>query len=650
MSQQYVYSIANDFPNHSINPDQLTLEIQNSSIATALDHIDTSGDTVVIWFVDVLSGGDQTTLTSVVNAHQGTPSVASISDVTTTYYLDTSSNPVASSGSLLTLPKDTTEVATTVAVAAGPGTTTLIAKYSTPPGDLNQAIWNADTWDFNIWASCDTPSSATIVIHVYRKDSVTGAQNQIFSCSTSALQTVNTLMGVTVREPSFLGNSDDLLIITLVARNYGSSPINVTVTTGGTTHNSNIVVPLNGDQQLPTGLTFFFPSSGHALTQTAGSSPTPTATGQTWSTSNLPPISWNQGLWSFTFNVSGVVSGGGNFNILVRALDASNTATPLFSVSSYATVSAAGTVTINTYQPNFPNLGATGVNLRFVVNSSGNEIDFIAGDNTSFVKTPLSLISLSSTQGAQGWQGNVGAQGNQGWQGSIGAQGNQGWQGNQGNVGVQGNQGWQGNQGNQGRQGWQGNQGNQGWQGTQGLANGLTNIESDETQNIFFSRLPYGTTIACVSGTAYFVYLGRTVQAITPKFVEFYVTGAGAGTQTAEVGFFSTPAAPNKAAQTVSKLVSTGTVNSLTATGVCRNTSAFATSIPAGTHVWAGIRTAMATTQPTIAGLVNDYAQGHVLSTAGSGALTGTGTWTGALITTAAPGTAQCPELRGSMI
>jgi len=41
---QYKYSIQNDFPNRRVAPDRLTLEIQQSVIVTALDHIDTIGD------------------------------------------------------------------------------------------------------------------------------------------------------------------------------------------------------------------------------------------------------------------------------------------------------------------------------------------------------------------------------------------------------------------------------------------------------------------------------------------------------------------------------------------------------------------------------------------------------------------------------
>lgn len=173
----------------------------------------------------------------------------------------------------------------------------------------------------------------------------------------------------------------------------------------------------------------------------------------------------------------------------------------------------------------------------------------------------------------------------------------------------------------------------------------LTNVE--DVQRVFLSKLSVSGTFLLVSGTAYFVYLGRTVQQITPKFVEFHVSTLGAGAQTAEVGFFSTPNPPNKSAQSLTKLISSGTVDALTSTGMKRNTSAFNTAIAAGTHLWAGIRTAMATTQPTIVALIADMLQGHVQSTAGAAALSGAGPWTGAII---AINTASiCPNLRGTL-
>ena len=169
-----------------------------------------------------------------------------------------------------------------------------------------------------------------------------------------------------------------------------------------------------------------------------------------------------------------------------------------------------------------------------------------------------------------------------------------------------------------------------------------------QVPNIYNSQLSGNAGFLLLTGVAYFVYLGPTPGIIIPKFVEFHVSVIGAGTQTAEVGLFSTPAAPNKAGQSLSKLVSTGTVGALTATGVVRNSSAFATSIPANTFLWAGIRTAMVTTQPTIWGLGIDMGEGQVLSTASAGVLTGTGPWIGAIIT--ASTSVIAPDLRASLI
>jgi hypothetical protein len=151
-------------------------------------------------------------------------------------------------------------------------------------------------------------------------------------------------------------------------------------------------------------------------------------------------------------------------------------------------------------------------------------------------------------------------------------------------------------------------------------------------------------TFLGISGTAYWVYLGRTVKPVTIKFVECHVSTAGAGTQAAEIALCSSPNPPNKAAATLTKLVADATIDALTGTGVKRNTNALNYAVAAGTHLWAGIRTAMATTQPTYRALGIDMAQGRVLSTGSAGALTGTGPWTGAIIAASTSGI--CPDLR----
>lgn len=171
----------------------------------------------------------------------------------------------------------------------------------------------------------------------------------------------------------------------------------------------------------------------------------------------------------------------------------------------------------------------------------------------------------------------------------------------------------------------------------------LTIAESSDTQRVLRSPLSaHGGihTFVTITGTAYYVYVGRVVQDYTPKFVEFHITTAGAGTDTKEVGLFSTPSAPNKSAQTLTKIVATGTVDSGVSTGMKRNTAAFATLVTKGTHLWAAIRTALATTQPTIGGLAGDNSQGLVLTTTGGGALTGLTTAAGTIIAIATGTTA----------
>ena len=152
------------------------------------------------------------------------------------------------------------------------------------------------------------------------------------------------------------------------------------------------------------------------------------------------------------------------------------------------------------------------------------------------------------------------------------------------------------------------------------------------------------TAVIASSNTAYFVYMGKTSGALTVQFVKFYVTTAGAGTQNAEVGLFSTPNAPNGTAQTLTKIVANATLSSLTTTGIKSNTVALAQSVAAGTHLWAGVRFGMVTTQPTCASVAYDMNGGNLLTTASAGLLTSSSTFSGAVPIVVATG--QGPELR----
>ena len=67
----------------------------------------------------------------------------------------------------------------------------------------------------------------------------------------------------------------------------------------------------------------------------------------------------------------------------------------------------------------------------------------------------------------------------------------------------------------------------------------------------------------------------------------------------------------------------------------------------AGTHLWAGLRTAMGTSQPAVAGLCMDFSEGLILSAAGAGDLTSGTSWSGVRISIPAYlNTAIAPDLR----
>ena len=131
------------------------------------------------------------------------------------------------------------------------------------------------------------------------------------------------------------------------------------------------------------------------------------------------------------------------------------------------------------------------------------------------------------------------------------------------------------------------------------------------------------------SGVAYWVYLGFVEKSITIKKIRLFVQSAGSGAQTAEVGLASTPTAPNGGDQTLTKIYGASVVSDLTTGGGTVKTETLNQVIAARTHLWAGVRTAMASTQPLFRGFVLAWNDGRVLEVDAGGALTGTGPWSG---------------------
>jgi hypothetical protein len=68
---KYTYSIQNDFPNHIVSSNRLSLEIRSGVITIALDYIGTSGDDCDIFFKADLPTEDKTVLDGLVSIHSG---------------------------------------------------------------------------------------------------------------------------------------------------------------------------------------------------------------------------------------------------------------------------------------------------------------------------------------------------------------------------------------------------------------------------------------------------------------------------------------------------------------------------------------------------------------------------------------------------
>lgn len=128
---------------------------------------------------------------------------------------------------------------------------------------------------------------------------------------------------------------------------------------------------------------------------------------------------------------------------------------------------------------------------------------------------------------------------------------------------------------------------------------------------------------------AYWVYMGRTVTAITATHCRVWINVAGGGTQVAEIALASTPGGPvYNTGQSLTKIAATGSLDTLSV-GVRGNASSLAASIPADTHLWCGMRTAFTAAEPSIMAAGNDMDMGTLLITSTAGALTGSGPWTG---------------------
>jgi hypothetical protein len=160
-----------------------------------------------------------------------------------------------------------------------------------------------------------------------------------------------------------------------------------------------------------------------------------------------------------------------------------------------------------------------------------------------------------------------------------------------------------------------------------------------------------GATTVAITGRAYAAYLGYFATAKTWTHVRTNASAGGTGSQVAEVALATSPTAPvYDTGQTLTFVASNATLDDLTTGGIKGNTISMAYSAAAGVHMWAVIRTAMATTQPTFNSNTNSLATSDttlmVATDDSIGALPSSGTY--AFVTLASRSLNRIPYLFAS--
>jgi len=70
---KYTYSISDSTANGVVNANRVSNEIRASEITIALDYINTSGDDLDIWFKNAITSEEESTLETLIQAHEGEP-------------------------------------------------------------------------------------------------------------------------------------------------------------------------------------------------------------------------------------------------------------------------------------------------------------------------------------------------------------------------------------------------------------------------------------------------------------------------------------------------------------------------------------------------------------------------------------------------
>lgn len=162
---------------------------------------------------------------------------------------------------------------------------------------------------------------------------------------------------------------------------------------------------------------------------------------------------------------------------------------------------------------------------------------------------------------------------------------------------------------------------------------------------------PFNSFVNAVTtkNQAYFVFLGRTPEEKLIKNVNFTINTSGRGTQTAEVGLFSTSLPPCKSGLVFTKLTFSNAITNMEGGSpkLCQNITEFVNTsgylVASGIYLWAGYRVSMVTTQPSVRQIsAVDNGQGYVQIQASAPSFTGniagwSGTIQAASVTTLGP-------------
>lgn len=138
-----------------------------------------------------------------------------------------------------------------------------------------------------------------------------------------------------------------------------------------------------------------------------------------------------------------------------------------------------------------------------------------------------------------------------------------------------------------------------------------------------------------VSGKAAWCYLGRMPAAGVIPYVKVWLTAGAAGVTAIEIGLFSGTNGPTSADRTMTLIEATATLSGVftSGSGIRYNNAAFTTSMPEGTHVYAGIRETASAGGASVKGCGNAFGTGALLALAGAASFTGgTTTWAAAVV------------------